>query len=424
MGGFLHRLRNAFRPQAATLQSPPDWLVQALRGGKGKSGVNVTALNVLGLATVYACLDVISKTIATIPLKVYRRTETGAVAATEHPLYSILHHAPNDEMTSVDFRRSMQIQLSIWNNAYAEIVRNNAGQVTSLVPIVGSVSQKITESGSRFYETSTGNIYSSAQVLHLRDFSEYGFQGLSKVSLLREVFGLALALETNASTFFGNGSRPGLVVEHPKELSTEAFERLESSLNARKGVENAYRTLILEEGMKIAAAMNRSENRESQFDESRTRQGEEIARVFGVPQHKVGILTNATYSNIDSQEISYVTGTITPITVNWEQALTQKLLTPREQKRGYFLEFDLRGLVRGDIETRYKSYALGRQWGWLSRNDIRRLENMSTIEGGDDYLTPMNMTALGEEDEDNEEIGAASNRLKAIAKTNRIKIDA
>ena len=410
MGGPISWLKGLFRPKDATLADPTDWLLDALRaGGKVSSGVTVSALNVLGLATVYACIDVITKTIATLPLKVYRRTENGPEEVRNHPLYELLHLAPNNDMSSADWRRAIQFHLSLWNNGYCEIVRDQAGRPAELLPVDDVLELDRLESGELVYLRTDHASVMGRDMMHLKDVTEGGLQGLNKVSMLKEVFGLSIAMERNAGSFFGNSSRPGLTIEHPSRLGDVAYERLKRSLeDNRKGAENAYRTLILEEGMKIAAAANRSENRESQFDESRRRQGEDIARIFGVPPHKVGDLTNATYSNIESQEIAYVTGTVHPIVVTWEQAMMLRLLSRRERRAGYFIEFDLRGLVRGDLLKRSQAYALGRQWGWLSRNDIRSLENMPRIEGGDDYLTPMNMHVLGEEPEDEEAEQAAN----------------
>jgi hypothetical protein len=214
--------------------------------------------------------------------------------------------------------------------------------------------------------------------------------------MARNAIGLSLAAEEFGSRFFSNGARPGAVLQHPGQLGDKAYERLKSSWSEQhQGLSNAQRVAILEEGMKIES-IGVPPN-DAQFLETRQFQVKEIARIFRVPLHKIGDLENATFSNIEQQETGFVVDSLRSWLVRIEQALTRDLIGPLE-RRSIFVEFLIEGMLRGDQAARYGAYATGRQWGWLSVNDIRRLENMNEIEDGDVYLEPLNMKEAGAPD--------------------------
>jgi len=191
-----------------------------------------------------------------------------------------------------------------------------------------------------------------------------------------------------------------MVYQHPGSLSDEAYKRLKESLEREHGgLSQAHRIKILEEGMEAQTIGVPPE--EAQFLETRQFQAQEIARIYRMPPHKVGLLEDATFSNIEHQAIEFVTDTIRPWLVRFEQAMMRQLLTPAEQQT-YFVEHLVEGLLRGDTKTRYEAYGIGRQNGWLSVNDIRELENLDAIEGGDEYLQPLNMTPVGGDEADEE----------------------
>ena len=228
--------------------------------------------------------------------------------------------------------------------------------------------------------------------MHVRGLSlaEDGVLGLSPIDCMREAVGLALAAEAYGARFYRNDARPGVVLKHPGRLSQEAATRLKESWNQQfAGVHNSHRTAVLEEGMEVITVGMTAE--QAQFLETRKFQRSEIAAIFGVPLHKIGDLERATFSNIEHQAIEVVTDTIRPWAVAWEQALARDLFT-EEMHRTHMIAFNLDGLLRGDIESRYRAYATGRQWGWLSANDVREREDMNRIDDGDIYLAPVNMT--------------------------------
>jgi hypothetical protein len=226
-------------------------------------------------------------------------------------------------------------------------------------------------------------------VWHLRGLSSDGLVGLSPIQLMRQAIGLGMATEEFGARFFGNDARPGGVLQHPGVLGNEAFERLQSSWETRHGgLSNSHRVAILEEGMQYSQIGIPPED--AQFLETRKFQVTEIARAFRVPPHMLADLERATFSNIEHQSIEFVVHSIRPWLVRWEQSIQQQLMLDRDRQK-YFAEFVVDGLLRGDTVSRYQAYATGRQNGWLSANDIRTLENMNPVDGGDIYLVPLNM---------------------------------
>lgn len=360
------------------------------------TGVNVTETSALRVTAVYACVRVLAETVATLPLVVYRRQKPrGKLRDPSHPLYTVLHDQANTEMTAMQLRETMMAHVLLWGNAYASIERDGAGNVVGLWPLLPDRTYVVRDdkTGKLVYITTLPNgeqvLLPWDQVLHIPGLSYNGIVGYSPIQCAREAIGLALAAEEFGARFFGNGARPGGVLEHPATLSDEAYKRLRSSWESmHRGLNNAQRLAILEEGMQYKPLTIPPED--AQFLETRKFQVTEICRLFRVPPHLVGDLERATFSNIEHQSIEFVVHTIRPWLVRWEQAINMKLLTPLERRR-FFVEHIVDGLLRGDIASRYNAYAIARQNGWMSANDIRELENMNPIPGGDVYLVPLNM---------------------------------
>jgi HK97 family phage portal protein len=408
----------AWRARNATLTDKEFW-DEIFGLLKTASGITITPQKAMGVATVYACVNAISRTFSTLPLKLYRSLPGGGrTEAREHPLYSILHDAPNEEMTSADFRRAVQANATLRQAGYALIVRNGMGEIAELRPIENKDirperSTSTNRLGYMLREDGTERWKDASQILHIRGLTFNGITAVDTMVTARECIGLAIALQDNAARFFGNGSRPGAILSHPKSLTDPARVRLKESFEAASKAGKAWSMMLLEEGLTFAAM--RSDNDKSQMHESRVQQAKEIAQVFGIPPHKVGILENATFSNIEEQAIEYVGDCILPWAHTWEQTLNQKLLTP-EERRVYSFGFVLEGLLRGDIASRYAAYAVGRQWGWLNVDEIRERENMNPLPDGKGqiYLQPLNMGEPGSESQ-----GEAAKALRETAASRR-----
>ena len=366
-------------------------------GQQSNSGVEVDEESALKISTVYACVKVISETIASLPLNLLKELTNGDTEkAKQHPLYSVLKDVPNSEMSSFTFREMLMTNLLLWGNAYALIKRNKSGEIVELYPLKSKnmvVERDATTNAIKYTYTNNRGMtktYSPKQIFHIPAFSFDGIIGVSPITYAREAMGLALATEEFGARFFGNGARPGGVLEHPGVLKDP--EKLRESWNkVYQGTANSHKVAVLEEGMKYHEIGMSPED--SQFLQTRSFQIAEICRIFRVPPHMVGDLSRSTFSNIEHQSIDFVVHTIRPWLVRWEQAITRALLS-EEERTIYYAKFNVDGLMRGDFVTRMNGYAIARQNGWMSANEIRALENMNKIpadQGGDLYLLNGNM---------------------------------
>ena len=369
-----------------------DWW-EAIRAHGGTPAV-VTPRNALTIIAVYAAVRLIAESVGSLPLILYERTADGGKRrATQHPLYELLHDQPNPEMTAVVFRETLQAHLGTWGNAYAQIVRDRGGRVRELWPLrPDRMTVKRNAAGAlEYHYEGVQQPFAAEEILHIPALGFDGLMGYSPIALARRGLWLLLAAEEYGARFFENDARPGVVLKHPDKLTEEAYRHIKESWEeSHSGVDKAHKPAILEEGMDIETVGLPPQD--SQFLETRKFQVTEIARLYRIPPHMLADLDRATFSNIEHQGIEFVVYTLRPWLVRWEQAIRMRLLTPTERKR-YFAEHLVDGLLRGDIKSRYEAYNIGRNGGWLSANDIRSLENMNPIPGGDTYWTPMNMMA-------------------------------
>ncbi|HEL1625635.1 TPA: phage portal protein [Streptococcus suis] len=374
--------------------------------GRTTSGENVDEFKAMQTTAVYACVRILAEAVASLPIHVYERTSTGKEKKVEHPLYFLLHDEPNPEMSSFVFRETLMIHLLIWGNAYVQIIRDRSGQVISLYPLLpDKMSVHRDESGKLYYKYKRQSeenpnfkekgdaILRAEDVLHVPGLGFDGLIGYSPIALAKNAIGMTLATENYGASFFKNGANPGGVLEHPGILKDP--KRVRDSWNAvYNGVTNAHKVAVLEEGMKYTQVGIPPE--EAQFLQTRKFQINEIARLYRIPPHMVGDLEKSSFSNIEQQSLEFVKYTLDPWVVRLEQAFKRSLFLP-EEKKTYFVKFNVDGLLRGDYQSRMNGYAIGRQNGWLSTNDIRELEDLNLLsdeEGGNLYLINGNMTKL------------------------------
>ncbi len=365
--------------------------------GPTPSGKTVNERTAMTTSAVYACVRVLSETIASLPLHVYRRVNGGKEKAVDHNLYHLLHDEPNPEMTSFVFRETLMGHLLLWGNAYAQIIRDGRGRVIGLYPLLPDrMEVGRTEKGELYYRyQKEGQLYllHREEVLHIPGLSFDGLVGYSPIAMAKNAIGMALATEEYGSKLFANDARPSVVLEHPGVLKDPAKIR-ESWNKIYRGSENAHKVAVLEEGMSVKTLSMPPE--QAQFLETRKFQIEEICRIFRVPPHLIASLDRATFSNIESQSISFVVHTIRPWLVRLEMAFNKSLFVQRE-KGEYFVSFVVDGLLRGDFASRMKGYSIGIQNGFLSPNCVRSLENLNPIpdeEGGSTFMVNGNMLKL------------------------------
>ena len=343
------------------------------------------------VSTVYACVRVLAESVASLPLHVYGRTKgAGKYRAISNPLYEILHSAPNAEMTSFDLRELLMSSLCLTGNAYTRIYRTRGGQIGELIPIPSdTVVVDRTKTGALVYTIDGEKTLRQSQVWRIPGMGGDGIIGYSPITLAREAIGLALATEQHGATLFGNGAHPAGVLETDGVLRDQgAVDRLRSQFQRNYSGKNAHRPLVLERGLKWRQISMSSDD--AQFLETRKFQRTEICSIFRVPPHMIGDLERATFSNIEHQSLEFVMHTLRPWLVRIEQSISRDLISADE--RGMiFAEFDVRGLLRGDIKSRYDAYNLAIRTGWMSRNEVRKLENLNPVDGLDEYIISSDM---------------------------------
>lgn len=377
--------------------------------GRTTSGRPVNERTAMQTTAVYACVRILAEAVASLPLHVYEYQDDGGKKLVhDHPLYYLLHDEPNPEMTSFVFRETLMSHLLIWGNAYAQIIRDGAGRVLGLYPLLpDKMEVQRDDKGNIYYVYSRnsdenptfkeyGNIKLKAEdVLHIPGLGFDGLIGYSPIAMVKNAVGMTLACEEYGASFFANGANPGGVLEHPGVLKDPSKVR-ESWNSVYRGVSNAHKIAVLEEGMKYQQIGIPPE--EAQFLETRKFQINEIARLYRIPPHMVGDLDKSSFSNIEQQSLEFVKYTLDPWVIRWEQSLQRSLLLPGEKGK-YFIKLNVDGLLRGDYQSRMNGYAVGRQNGWFSANDIREMENMNPIpdeEGGNLYLINGAMTKLAD----------------------------
>ncbi|NEW66046.1 phage portal protein [Carnobacteriaceae bacterium zg-84] len=365
--------------------------------GQSSSGKRVNERTAMTMSAVYSCVRILSETLASLPLHVYEITDVGSQKATNHSLYNLLHNEPNSEMTSFIFRETLMTHLLLWGNAYAQIIRNGKGDVVGLYPLMpDKMTVDRDDNHTIYYEYLSTNgervRLSYQDVLHIPGLGFDGLVGYSPIAMAKNAIGMSIAAEEYGAKFFSNGATPSGILEHPGTVKNA--ESLRESWTRGFSGNNSHKVAILEEGMKYTP-ISISPN-EAQFLETRKFQLNEIARIFRIPPHMVGDLEKSSFSNIEQQSLEFVKYTLDPWVIRFEQAFNRRLLKDKE-KAQFYVKFNVDGLLRGDYQSRMNGYAVGRQNGWMSANDIRLLENLDRIpteEGGDLYLVNGNMLPL------------------------------
>lgn len=379
-----------------------DYWFSPYQGMLSAAGQYVNEQSSIQAPAVFACVRYCSETLASLPLILYRRRSSGGrERATDHPLYSILHNSPNPWQTSFEFIEMMQVHIELRGNAYAVIESGPGEAISALVPIHPDyVTVYRLPNGRLRYEVRSPQggapeSYMQEEMLHIRGLSSNGVLGMSPISYARETFGAALGQQDYANRFIANDSKPNWSLEHPGKIGPEASARLKTEIQENLTGKNRGKPMLLQEGMK-ASTLGMT-NRDSQFIEARKFTLRDVARIFRVPPHKIGDLEDATFSNIEQQAIEAVVDCIRPRGVRWEARLSMDLIEPLEigEPGEYYAEFQLDGLLRGDIVSRYTAYGIGIQWGFTCPNRIAQKENEEPIPNGDEFIRPMNMVPLG-----------------------------
>lgn len=362
---------------------------------RAKSGVSVNVDSALRVSTVLACAKVIANGVAQIPLKVYREGRDGQkLPAKDHPAYRLLWRRPNDWMTSFDLRHLMTMRAVLLGDAYCYVGRGGRhDRLVEILPLTGSVRVEQGEDWAVVYHV-TGRdgverSFAAETILHLRGPSWNGFSGLHAIQLAREAIGLAIATEESHARLHANGAKPGGLISFTNQLTPEAKAALKAAASAEiAGLSNAYRTMVLDNGATWTPfAMT---GVDAEHLNTRRFQIEEICRDLGVFPQMIGHSDKtSTFASAEAFFQAHVTHTLEPWIERWQQTLARDLFPDEDDITA---EFSVQGLLRGDHKTRSEFYraALGttQQPGWMSKNEIRALENLNPVEGGDE-MTPL-----------------------------------
>jgi HK97 family phage portal protein len=369
--------------------------------GRKRAGIHVNEETALTYVTVFSCVRVLSEALAALPLFVYKEKQSGGKEkARGHPVYELLYHQPNDEMTSLTWRETQMGHLTLSGNCYSIITTNKRGQVTELYPVPWNQVNVRRNEETRKIEyaiTDRGKVevVPSEKVFHVPALGFGGIKGYSPIRMAQEAVGLGMAATEFISRFYSQGMNIGGVLEHPHALSNGAYSRLQDWVeDLGTGLANSWKPLILEEGMRYnRIPMPLSD---AQFIETRKFTRDEICGLFRVPPHMIANLERATFNNVEYQGIEFVMYSLLPYVTRWEQAINWKLFTREERAQGYYAKFNVSSLLRGDYKSRQEGFAIMRQNGVINADEWRQLEEMNPQEGetGKVYMVNGNMIPI------------------------------
>lgn len=354
--------------------------------------VHITEEGALNLTAVWACVRILSETVGTLPLHLYRRTERGRERQYGHSCHRLVQ-IPNNHATRFDLMHHLMISCALWGNGYVRIFRNRHYRPERLLFLhPARVEPLLTDNDELFYRLDTGELLPNDDMIHLRGLSTNGYKGKSPIAVHRDNLQLSVSAQLYGKRFFDQGGNMSGVFKYPSTLKPEAYQRLKKDLLAQSvGLHNAHVPLLLEGGMTYERISIPPED--AQFIATRKFQKTEIATIYGIPPHMIADLERATNNNIEHQGMEFVQYCLMPYLVRIEEEFNRKLLREEEFGEYYFL-FGLNGLLRGDAKTRSEYYKNMNIVGAISANEIRALEDMNAYEGGDTYFVQMNMQTI------------------------------
>ena len=392
---FFKRMGGAFKKKGSpTVIDTPEKLSALLAGAyEVYSGERVTLSSAMQQLTVFSCVRVLAESVGMLPCRLYKQEGRVRTPAEDHPIYRLLYIAPNGYMTPQEFWELLVSCLCYQGNFYAYKVVV-MGKVKELLPInPSSVVPKLNDDWTVSYQVTFADgvkTLTQDEIWHVRLLTLDGLNGLNPIAYARQTLGNMQAMAKHEGKLFTNGAVTSGVLTTEQALSDEAFDRLKTQFQGEHmGVANAYKPMILEMGLDWKPISLNA--KDTQFLESRKMAAHEICGLFRVPPHLVANMEKMTLNNVEQLGMSFASYTLMPILTRIEQRVRVGLLTEKDSAK-YYAKFNAGALMRGDLKGRYESYQMGISHGMLSPNDCRELEDMNPREGGDHYLTPLNMT--------------------------------
>jgi len=375
-----------------------------------------TDTQMMKYSAVFACVRVISEGYASVTINEYKRSKNGddREKTNNTGLLDLLKNAPNGYMNAYNYHEMSMVQINTDGNFYALKDKDKYGNIVGLKPVL-NVTQELVD-GKITYKTSDGT-YTRDDMFHMVGFSPDGIQGYSPLEYFSSIVNVGLTYQEFSKKFYKNGAFPSGVFEHEKFLNEEAYNRLQEDIKKRySGLMNAGTPMLLEDSLTYKPITIKPVD--AQLLESKKFQIEDICRVYRVPLHMVQNLDSATYNNIEHLSLSFLMYTMLPHFRRAEMTINTQLLTKKQRDDGYYFEFNMASLLRGDTKSMAEAFAAGRQWGWMSVNDIRKLLNMNSIPNGDIYLEPLNMGEAGKNEAENKKM---VNDMKELIKQSGVK---
>ena len=353
----------------------------------------------LTLTAVWCAIRLLAESVSSLPISVYTKQANGdKIEDTKSPIYKLVKFKPNYYQNKITFFEFIMLSICTEGNSYVQIVRNNSGTPVQLICLDPSNVTVVVNNNELFYQVDGGAVLDSSDMLHFKTITDDGVTGLSPIDQCAKALNWGVSLETFGETFFSNGAKPSSILQTDRALSDTALQRLKTSFNSNYGkLKNSNSTIVLEEGLTFKPISISPE--QAQFLSSRQFSIEEVARIFNCPPHMLKDLSKSSFNNIEMQSQEFVTYTLMPYITRIEQEMNLKLFRTNELGKT-FVEFNVNGLLRGDVKSRTEAYKTAITNGYMSINEVRQKENMNSIEGGDKHFMQMNMTTIDKVGED------------------------
>ena len=353
----------------------------------------------LTLTAVWCAIRLLAESVSSLPISVYTKQKNGdKVEDTKNPIYNLIKFKPNYYQNKITFFEFIMLSICTDGNAYVRIIRNNAGRPVQLICLDPNDVTVVIKDYELYYQINEEGVLDSSDVLHFKTLTDNGIDGISPIDQCAKALNWSSSLEEFGSTFFSNGAKPSSILQTDRALSDTALQRLKTSFNNNYGkLKNSNSTIVLEEGLTFKPISISPE--QAQFLSSRQFSIEEVARIFNVPPHLLKDLSKSSFNNIEMQSQEFVTYTLMPYITRIEQEMNLKLFRTNELGKT-FVEFNVNGLLRGDVKSRTDAYKTAITNGYMSINEVRQKENMNSIEGGDKHFMQMNMTTIEKIGED------------------------
>lgn len=353
----------------------------------------------LTLSAVWCAIRLLAESVSSLPISVYSKQANGdKLEDSKSPIYNLVKFKPNYYQNKITFFEYIMLCICTNGNAYAKIERNNSGTPTQLLCIDPDNVTIVIKDNELFYQVDNEGVLDASDVLHFKTITDDGINGISPIDQCAKALNWSLSLEEFGATFFSNGAKPSSILQTDRALSDTALQRLKTSFNNNYGkLKNSNSTIVLEEGLTFKPISISPE--QAQFLASRTFSIEEVARIFRVGPHLLMDLTKSSFNNIEMQSQEFVTYTLMPYITRIEEEMNLKLFRTNELGKT-FVEFNVNGLLRGDVKSRTEAYKTAITNGYMSINEVRQKENMNSIDGGDKHFMQMNMTTIEKVGED------------------------